>query len=95
MAFIAVDNNISNKTIAEIAHWGYDLIIARHGEPDRDFIDRALYYPTIAFLSKDTDIATLLDYEGCNLPVGNSSKQLKRLLFGKKSKIKRSIKDFK
>jgi hypothetical protein len=83
--FIAIDCNADSEWYSTCASWGYDLICARQGEWDYDFVERALQHDVVAFLSKDIDIQNLLDYKfKVDKRCYNSPKKLKKFLVGKK-----------
>lgn len=60
MPFIAIDANIPGRLYSRIASWGFDLIVARQGETDEEFIERAFSHKVCGFLSYDADIPQLL-----------------------------------
>lgn len=83
MAFIAIDINVEAAWYSQVAGWGFDLICARPGEMDHEFIQRAIDHDAIAFLSRDMDIQNLLDSRfDSDTPVFSSPEKMKLRLFG-------------
>lgn len=81
MAFIAIDENIRASWYKHVASWGYDLLCARPGEGDWEFIQRCLNGGVSGFLSLDSDIPQLLYGKfNVDIPCAKTPWNLKELL---------------
>lgn len=90
MAFIGMDANLKAEWFGKVAGWGFDLICARQGELDEDFIKRCLDHNVVAILTFDSDIAHLLQHND-SIIIERYPNVLRRKLFPKKlPKIARS-----
>lgn len=59
---IAVDVNISNNDIGDLARNGDEIVcVARRGEDDQDWLERALARDVDVIISQDLDIPNHLD----------------------------------
>lgn len=59
---IAVDVNISNRDIGDLARYGHAIVcVAGHGEEDWRWLERALERDVDVVISQDLDIPNLLD----------------------------------
>ena len=68
--YVGVDANISNENVGIVARCGFGVVVACIAERDDDFLERCVGMDVVAVLSKDTDIATILDrYGESEIPV--------------------------
>lgn len=59
---LAVDVNVSNREIGELAREGDQIVcVARKSEYDQDWIERALERDADVIISQDLDVPNLLD----------------------------------
>lgn len=59
---VAVDVNVSNREIGELAREGCVIVcVARRGEDDQAWLERALAEDVDIIISQDLDIPNLLD----------------------------------
>lgn len=59
---LALDVNISNRDIGELAREGYVIVcVAKRGEEDQLWLERALAEDVDVIISQDLDIPNLLD----------------------------------